>query len=98
VLVEDALTVCAGRVFMFSDDQMQQQSYLLLGNARCRQTTAALLTEKNPNLYLSFGGCPYVYSSLVNHRYIALLHHISDLNVVLYMHPTEKTWTAVQGL
>ena len=95
MLVEDALTVCAARVFMFSDDQMQQQSYLLLG--KCKTTTATLLTEKNPNPYLSVG-CPYVYSSIINHRYVALLHNMSDLNDACLLCPTEKTWTAVPGL
>jgi len=52
-----------------------QTSYF---NQSARQTTATLLTEKNPNPV----GCPYVYSSVVNHGYIALLHNMSDLNDV----------------
>ena len=40
-------------------------------------------TDKSDLDAVSFGGCPYVYySNIVNHRYKALPHNVSDLNDV----------------
>ena len=59
-------------------DQLQQQSYLRLDN--CMTSNNSYPSVQGSDA-ISFGGCPYVhYSNIVNHRYIALPHNISDLN------------------
>jgi len=72
--------VCRKRVAHVDDilcDQMQQQSYLLLGNCMTYNSSSSDEQESDA---ISFGGCPYVYySNIVSHRYIALPHNISDL-------------------
>jgi len=61
-------------------DQVQQQSYLHLGN--CMSYNSSYSDKSDPDA-ISFGGCPYVYYiNIVNHRYIALPHNASDLNDV----------------
>ena len=59
-------------------DQMQQQSYLVLG--KCMTYNDSCSDEQESNA-ISFGGCPYLYySNIVTHRYRALPHNTSDLN------------------
>ena len=61
-------------------DQVQQQSYLLLGF--CMTYNSSYSDKSDPDA-ISFGGCPYVYySNIVNHKYKALPHNVSDLNDV----------------
>ena len=61
-------------------DQMQQQSYLLLGNCMTYNSSSSDEQESDA---ISFGGCPYVYySNIVSHRYIALPRNVSELNNV----------------
>ena len=59
-------------------DQLQQQSYLLINNCMTYNGSYSSVQESDS---ISFGGCPYAYySNIVNHRYLALPHNISDLN------------------
>ena len=59
-------------------DEKLQASYLLLGNCMTYNSSSSDEQEYDA---VSFGGCSYIYNSnLVNHRYIALPHNISDLN------------------
>ena len=59
-------------------DQMQQQSYLVLG--KCMTYNDSYSDEQESNA-ISFGGCPYLYySNIARHRYRALPHNVSDLN------------------
>ena len=61
-------------------DQMQQQSYLVMG--KCMTYNSSCPDEQGSTA-VSFGGCPYVYySNIVNHRYIALPRNVSDVNDV----------------
>ena len=61
-----------------SCDEKLQASYLLLGN--CMTYNSSSSDEQEYDV-VSFGGCSYVYNSnLVNHRYIALPHNVSDLS------------------
>jgi len=58
-----------------------QESYLDLGNCMTYNSSS---DEQGSNA-ISFGGCPYLYGNIVNivnRRYIALPHNISDLNNV----------------
>jgi len=62
-------------------DEKLQESYLDLGNCMTYNSSS---DEQGSNA-ISFGGCPYVYGNIVNivnRRYIALPHNISDLNNV----------------
>ena len=59
-------------------DQLQQQSYLQMDNCMTYNSNYSSVQESDG---VSFGSCPYVYySNIVNRRYIALPHNISDLN------------------
>jgi len=73
--------VCRKSVAHIDDilcDQMQQQSYLLLGNCMTYNSSSSDEQESDA---ISFGGCPYVYyRNIVSHRYIALPRNVSELN------------------
>ena len=59
-------------------DQLQQQSFLVLG--KCMTYNDSCSDEQESNA-ISFGGCPYLYySNISRHRYRALPHNVSDLN------------------
>jgi len=60
-------------------DEKLQESYLGLGT--CITYNSSSSDEQESNAIL-FGGCPYVYGNIVNHRYIALPHNTPDLNNV----------------
>jgi len=61
-------------------DEKLQESYLLLGYCMTYNSSSSDEQESDA---ISFGCCPYVYySNIVNGRYIALPHNISDLNNV----------------
>ena len=59
-------------------DEKLQESYLHLDNCMTYNNSSS---DEEGSDAISFGSCPYVYSSnIVNNRYIALRHNISDLN------------------
>ena len=62
-------------------DEKLQESYLHLGYCMTYNSSSSDEQESNA---ISFGRCPYVYynNNIVNNRYIALPHNVSDLNKV----------------